>query len=171
MNNLTKALLGGVALCALVTVPAVSENADSFHMTALHGGRVINKTRMANPGGTHVTSSVTVFTYVPFSGQHKQTLFASYYRWNSNSDPCTPPKIKIGQNKTQYGKLSVSTETYTITGCQNGPAKRDLINYKITDPNAQGKTDFGQARFVGRYESGGKKYKGTLNMNLNIIIQ
>lgn len=168
MNNLTKPLFGSVALCALMTVPAVSENADSSHMTALHGGRVINKTRMSNPGGTRAHSSVTFFSYVPFSGYYRQkhTLFVSYYRWN-NGDPCTPPKIKIGPKKTQYGKLSVSTETYTVTGCQNGPVEHDLLNYKITDPDAQGKTDFGHVVFVGRSE--GKKYKGTLN--LNIIIQ
>jgi hypothetical protein len=44
MNNLTKTRLGGVALCALATAPAMAEDVPDFHVTVLHAGNVVNKT-------------------------------------------------------------------------------------------------------------------------------
>lgn len=50
MNAIIKMLLGGTALCALATASAVAGNVPAFHVTALHSGSVVNKTRACDLG-------------------------------------------------------------------------------------------------------------------------
>jgi hypothetical protein len=166
MSNLTKSLFGSVALCALMAVPAVSENADSSHMTALHGGRVINKTKLHNRGATHIYSTLSVFTYLPPSSyRKKQFLPGTFYKY---VDACSVTKWKVTK-KAQYGKVGFVTGTYTC----DGVAKTVPIGnfYKLTDPDAEGKTDHFVSSVSAKFENNGTKYKGTLSLDVSVIIE
>ena len=64
MKSITKTLLGGAALCALATAPAMAGNVPHFNVTALHAGNVVNKTRIHSPGRQHVTYTFAVYSSV-----------------------------------------------------------------------------------------------------------
>ena len=50
MDKITQTLLGGAALCALATAPAMAGDAPNLRVFALHGGHVIHKTRLTKTG-------------------------------------------------------------------------------------------------------------------------
>lgn len=172
MNNLTKVLLGGAALCALTAVPAAAESAGRFNITALHAGRMVDKTKMHKQGATQVTSTASVFTYVPFSEyyRHRQPLLSTFFKYNNGGDPCSnpPQKVTVEPKKTQYGKASIVVETIS-TLCDK-PVKYYGAAYKITDPNAQGNDDFFRVIDQGRFTNSGTKYRGTLYLDINLVI-
>lgn len=171
MNDLNRTLLAGVALCALTAIPAAGESAMPFHFTALHGGRVINKTKLHNHGATHITSTLSVFTYVPASSYRKTEVLPGTFYFE-NYDPCsaTYRKMKVTK-KAQYGKVGIVTETYT--GICGVGIKTVLYgnSYKLTEPNAQGKTDSFVSTLHDKFENNGTKYRGTLNIDVNVIVE
>jgi hypothetical protein len=173
MNNLNKTLLSGVALYALTSVPAVADGFGQFHITLLHGGRVLNKTKMHTSGATRVTSTFSAFSYIAFSDYfgHKKPLRGSFFKYNNSGDICSnpPQTVKVEPKKTLYGKAS----TYTTTYSENCAAPVTFYGaaYKITDPNAKGNTDFVHVIDKATFYNDGKKYKGTLNMDINVTIE
>ena len=89
MNKLTKALLSGVALCALGGTPVVAQQKNSgFHVTALHAGRMLHKTALRPHGITHQTYTVSVYSFVP-ADTYRKTVYLTdtiYKFYSSNSD-------------------------------------------------------------------------------------
>lgn len=173
MNNLTKALLGSAAITAFATAPAMAARPHpAFSVTALHAGKIVNKTKMHNPKAGHITYTFSFYTDVSFAKfyQNRQPLGA-FYKWNSYSTVCSNPKshITVNPKKTLYGKASVGTETYSL-GCPSGPTKYHGVFYKITDPDAAGHTDFVHSSLVGKFKNSNGTYKGTLNTNYTLEI-
>lgn len=173
MDKLTQTLLGGVALGAFAAAPALAEQKQPVsHFTALHGGRVVNKTKMHNHGATHVTYTLGVYSYIPFTSAYHQKVHveATYYLY-SNSSVCHPNRkhFRVDQKKTAYGKTSVGTETYSL-GCPSGPTTIYGMDYKITDPNAKGQTDHAEATYYAKFTNDGTKYKAKLNLDVSITI-
>lgn len=173
MNKLTKTLLGGVALAALTTAPAMAQQKHpGFHYMALHGGRVVNKTKMPNRGATHITYTFGIYTYASFSQAYRQKVhLQSTFYLNSNSSICNPNRrhFRVDQKKTEYGRTSLGKETYSF-GCPSGPTTIYGMDYKITDPDAEGHTDHAEATYKARFTNSGTKYKGTLNLDVSIQI-
>jgi hypothetical protein len=158
MNNLTKTLFAGAALCALTAVPAAAEGAGPFHFTAHYGGRVVNKTKMPNHGATHVTSTFSVFTYEPASLPLGTKLS---YQLNICPDP---KKIKLTPKKTKFGKTSVEVQTYS--GCAS-----IMANYTLVKQPSSGDTDSFRLSMSSKFKQNGTKYKGTLNIDSNLVFE
>lgn len=78
-------------------------------------------------------------------------------------------KFKVHPKKNEYGWACVGTETYSF-GCPSGPSTIYGIDYKITDPNAEGHTDHTVDTFKRTFKNSGTKYKGTLNIDMSIEI-
>jgi hypothetical protein len=78
-------------------------------------------------------------------------------------------KFKVHPKKNEYGWACVGTETYSF-GCPSGPSTIYGIDYKITDPNAEGHTDHTVGTFKRTFKNSGTKYKGTLNIDMSIEI-
>ena len=64
MKNLNKTLLGGAALAAIAVAPAVAGNHPAFSFTALHGGRVVNKTKIHIQGSQHLAYTFSAYATV-----------------------------------------------------------------------------------------------------------
>jgi hypothetical protein len=156
MNNLTRTLLAGVALCALTAVPAIAESAGPFHITALHGGRVVNKTKIHNHGVTHIT-----YTFGVYATLSASTKVGTKFDLGSMQLCPAPKKIKA-LKKSQYGKIHLQVETYS-----NGCAKIDTI-YKVTTPPVSGEVDTFEIILSNNFEQNGTKYKGTYNLDYTI---
>jgi hypothetical protein len=170
MNNLTKILLGGVAISALASAPAIAApKHPAMHVTALHGGKAVNKSKMHNPSRTHITYTFGVYTYQSASGG-KVKLGATYYKWNSYSSLCTTPAMRITTpRKSVYAKIGHSTETYSF-GCPSGPT----VFYGDTWKNltgVSGNTDTFVSTLTGKFKNSRGKYFGTLNLDVNVFIQ
>jgi hypothetical protein len=170
MNNLTKTLLGGVALTALAAVPANAAKHPAMHVTALHAGKAVNKTKMHVPGRQHLTYTFGVYSYQPASAPPAQHIFGTYYKWNSSGNLCTAPKEKNKvPKKSIYGKLGTATETYS-EGCSNGPT----VFYGDTWTNktgVAGNIDQWRGVLTGKFQNGSTKYKGTLNLDVRLTIE
>ena len=170
MNNLTKTLLGSAALCALGTVPALATHVPKFHVLALLDGRVVNKTKLHNPGGEHITYTLGISTSVSASDLHKTVPLAkTFYKWSSYTDNCNNPRQKIkAQKKTAYAKISAATETYTVGDCTTvfyGDT------YKLKDKSGFGQTDSFVSTLYGWFKgSSGAQYKGTLKLDVSVAI-
>lgn len=171
MNKLAKTLLGGVALSALATVPAVAEDHPALHYSALHGGRVVNKTKLQNNQCGRDCYTFTIYTSVPASDLHKTVpLVGTYYKWNSNSTFCSNPRQKLkAPKKSIYAKVRAATLTYS-EGCPSGPLTFYGETYKLTDPSGEGKTDTFSADLIGRFKSDHGTYKGTLHFVVEVAI-
>jgi hypothetical protein len=158
MYSLTKALLCGAALCALTVVPAVAESGSLFDITALHAGRTVKKTKMQH-GATHITSTLSVFTYVPGTVGAKSTVLDQQF---CNMTP--PIKVKA-RKKSAYGRIPVNTQTYS-NGCEHVEATYKVV--KQPDPNT---TDNFVISIIGKFEGNGTKYRDTLNLAYTVIFQ
>jgi hypothetical protein len=174
MNRLAKSLLGGVAFGALVGTPAFAlQQASGPHIKALHGGRVVNKTKMPNRGATHLTYTFGIYSYISFAQAYRQKVHVqgTFYVFSTGSVCDTDRKhFKIKQKKTEYGRASVGTETYSF-GCPSGPTTIYGMDYKITDSNAQGKTDHAVGTLKTRFTRSGTKYIGNLNLDVSLAIE
>ncbi|HEX4157950.1 MAG TPA: hypothetical protein VHY79_05705 [Rhizomicrobium sp.] len=170
MNNITKTLLGGAALCALATAPAIAGNIPAFHVQALHAGHAVNKTKIYQPGRTHLTYTFSVGTYVPASDLGTAVnLIYTYYKWNSSDNLCTQPKMKIkAPKKTQYAKLGHSTETYS-EGC-GSPTVFYGDTYDLTNSKGEGNQDSFQSDLIGKFKNGSTKYLGNLYLDVTVSI-
>jgi hypothetical protein len=174
MNKFTKSLLSGVALCALTPLPALAVSHPAFTFTAVHAGRMVNKTKFHVPERLHLTYTFSVYASAKLDLGVK-TQIGGLYRWNStvsgHSTICSNPKQKMtfDSKKTLYGKLSAATETYSM-GCPSGPTTYYGTDYKLTDPNGYGKTDHFRSSLIGRFQGVGGRYKGTLNIDENLTI-
>lgn len=175
MNNLIKALLGSAAFSALTSGAAGAADAPIFHIASLHaGGKVVNKTKAHNHGATHVTYTFGVYTSVSASDFRKTVLLAStFYRWSSY-DSCyaggTEPKMSIkAQKRSTYAKIGTATETYSFR-CPYGPSHFYGDTYKLKDASGFGQTDTFVSVLYGKFHNGSSKYKGTLNLDVNVAI-
>jgi hypothetical protein len=170
MNSITKALLGGAALSALATVPAMAQAAPHFSVTALHAGNVVNKTNTHNPPH-HCRSSctLTISTYVPASDLNVNVqLLSTYYKFNSSGNICSNPKTKIKVTKSAtYGNVTTGTFTETSGTCV-------IVfygdNYELTNPAGEGNQDSFSSRMRSKFKLSGEKYKGILIMNATVSI-
>ncbi len=172
VDGLTKALLGGVALSVLTNASAIAEHKHpAFNVTALHAGRTVNKTKLHNQGATHLTYTFGVYSTLHAVLDQKVPVNV-FYKWNSSGNLCTSPpeKEKFNPKKTLYGKLSRATETYS-EGCSSGPTTFYGVDYKLTDPNGFGHTDYLNIVLIGRYKNGGTTYKGTLNLDVTAFLE
>lgn len=157
MSNLTRTLLGGAALCALAVVPAVAQAAPTFHITSLHGGRVVNKTKLHNHGAVHITYTFGVYSTLSGSDPKKQRL--------NGSRLCpAPDRVRVTPKKTQYAKIGIYTQTYS-DGCEFVAA-----TYKLLNPPVQGTDNF-VLSIASRFENNGTKYKGTLNLDYTVTLE
>jgi hypothetical protein len=172
MNSLTKNLLTSVAFCALAAAPAVAESHPAFLVTALHGGRVVNKTKLHNSKAMHITYTFSVYSNVQAVLDKKVPLTGSFYKWNSYSTACSNPKqkMKFDPKKTQYGKVSVATQTYSL-GCPSGPTVFYGADYKLTNPDGKGNTDHFVSSLIGTFKNANGKYKGTLNIDYSLFLE
>ena len=172
MNNLTKTLLGGVALSVLAAVPAVAQvQIPAMRVTALHAGHVVKKTNLHNPcSAPHCDYTFSVYSYQPASAPKKTHLIYTYYKWNSNSTLCSDPKEKIkAPKKSIYAKIGTATETYSL-GCPSGPT----VFYGDTWSNktgVAGETDYFVSTLTGKFQNNGIKYKGVLPINVYVVIE
>lgn len=178
MDRLTKTLLGGAALSALIAAPAVAGHAPNFHVQALHAGKRVNKTKMHSQTTGHVTYTISAYTSVPASDLRQSVpLTVTFYKWNaysgyscSNSD-LQPAKDKLKvQKKSMYGKVRAATETYSFH-CVYGPTAFYGDAYELKDTSGFGQTDHFRSTLYGKFRtSDRRKYKGTLNLNVSVTI-
>jgi hypothetical protein len=164
MNNLTKALLGGTALCALAAAPALAQDVPAFRVTALHAGNVVNKTQLHDPGRVHKTYTFSgISTYVPASDLDVTvTLPATSYGFHSS---CAKAKVKarFKPKKTEFAILGADVESnagYCVVS----------DTYELDNPAGEGQTDRFVSSVSANYESGGVKYRGTLNLDVTVDI-
>jgi hypothetical protein len=168
VNKLTKTLLSGAAISVLTAVPVVASNAPILHLMALHGGRVVNKTKMPNRGATHVTYTFAYYSSQSANAPPKAHLVSTFYAFSS-TDICNLSKQRLEvPKKSIYAKIGKGTETYSL-GCPNGPT----TFFGDTWTNKTGKsgdTDFFVSKRIGKFEKNGTKYKETLNMDVTVFI-
>jgi hypothetical protein len=171
MNNIIKILLGGAALSALATAPAIAGDAPHFSITALHAGNAVFKSKLQVPGRKNVTYTVAVSTYVPASDLGTAVhLLGTYYKFNSNSSLCTTPKMKIKvPKKSTYAKLGHATETYS-EGCASGPTKFYGDTYDLKKAKGEGKVDSFVSVLTAKFKNSRGKYNGTLNLDVKVSI-
>jgi hypothetical protein len=173
MNNLTIALLGGVSATALVAVSASAGTMNHMtgqHLTALHAGKVINKSKMHNAGTTKIYSTISVFTYGTTSS-NKQELLGTFYKYNNSGDLCSVPKkskIKAAK-KSVYGKVATGSITY-YEGCP-GAQPTFYGDYWTNKSGKSGQTDTFQSVLTANFTNGGAKYKGQLTLDVNVFIE
>lgn len=170
MNTLIRTLLGSTALCVLATAPAVAGSAPKFHVTALHRGRVVNKTRLQNPVRGHFTYTFGVYTYVSSASLNKTvTLTSSFYKFDSSCSFVTPVRVKAPK-KSEYGKIGWTTETYSDV-CTPGPNVFYGNTYKLTNPDGKGHTDHFVSTQIFQVKRNNRKYKGTLHSDVNVFVE
>lgn len=177
MNQLTKTLLGGVALGALGACPSMAQQKHpASSLTAMHAGRVVNKTQLGRPEYhclTHIHASCTfeIYTDVPASDLRKTVpLAGTFFRWNSYSTLCSHPKQHIrAWKKSTYAKITTGTQTYSV-GCPSGPTEFYGDFYKLTDKSGFGKSDFFESELTGKFRNHYGKYKGRLIIAATVTI-
>jgi hypothetical protein len=163
MNNLTNALLGSVALCALATAPAMAQDVPDFHVTVLHAGNVVNKTVFHDPSRQHLTYTFAAYASIP-AELDKTIKLGTLASWGCSSTA----KARITR-KANYGKAGIYTETYSAN-CSGAGEVFYGNTYKLTNPAGEGKTDTFVSTLIGKFEKSGVKYKGTLNMDVSVTI-
>jgi len=171
MNNLTKTLLGSVALTALAASPAFAAKLHpAMHVSAAHaGGKVVNKTNMHNQKAGHITYTFSVYTSASASNHSPVNLAQTFYKWNSYSSTCTAPKQKIKvAKKTTYGTAKGGTETYSL-GCPSGPTVYRGVVY-TNNSGTSGQTDVAHSDLKGTFKNSNGKYKGQLNITSQISL-
>lgn len=170
MNNLTRALLGSVALGALAAAPATARPTHpTMHVTALHAGKVVNKTRMSNPAGGHITYTFHIYSYQSSNAPPKTHLPQTFYQFNTEG-VCDYREHRMKVPKRSiYAKIGTATETYSF-GCSNGPS----MFYGDTWTNRTGKSgdiDVFTSTLISTFKANGTKYKATLNLDVEVFIQ
>ena len=168
MNKLAKALLSSTALTALACAPAVAGSAPAFHFRALHGGRVVNKTKMPNHGAAHITYTFGIYTDIPSSDFRKTVkLTSTFVTFSGMCSLGSAVKMKAPK-KSEYGKIGIVAETYT-----NRCAFPVVVygnTYKLTDSAGEGHTDHFVSSRIYKFANGSTKYKGTLNLDVSVDI-
>ncbi|HEX3945619.1 MAG TPA: hypothetical protein VHW69_16190 [Rhizomicrobium sp.] len=172
MNKLTQALLTGSALCALGAAPVSAGNTSAIHLSMLHGGKVINKTKSYSPDRQHITYTYGVYTSIGL-GQLNQKIKLNGEHPIVGTDVfgCDNPttKIKFHLKKTVYGKAGKFAETYSLGPCGH-PIVHYGLTYKLTDPNGEGHSDKLGISASGKFEQNGTKYKGAINYDFTVDI-
>ncbi|HEY3638776.1 MAG TPA: hypothetical protein VGK90_11545 [Rhizomicrobium sp.] len=157
MDKITQTLLGGAALCALATAPAMAGGAPNLHVFALHDGHVIHKTRLTKTGHredcSRLCTLTAISTAVPASDLHSVVkLAATYYTYYDSGSFCNSSekqKVKLAKMKTQYAKLGTSTETYSGY-CSTAPTVFYGDTYDLTKKSGEGKTDSFVSTLIGK---------------------
>ena len=175
MSKLTQSLLGSTAAGALLVTPAIAQPTHpGFHPVALHAGHAVNKTKLLNQGATHLTYTFGVYSEQPASAPKKTHLIYTYYQWVtswSDSFTCTPLKTRIKAPKRSiYAKIGTATETYSF-GCTNGVQPVFYGDTWTNKTGTSGETDRFVSTLAAKFTSSGKKYKGTLNLDVSVFIE
>lgn len=167
MNNTTKVLLAGAAIGALASAPAMASGV----VTALHAGKVVNKTAVPHASATKVTYTFGVYSSASASSVN-QNIYGTFYKWNSvNSSGfytiCSNPKQKLKTPKhTVYGSTVKGTETYSY-GCASGPTVFHGDVYTSTS-GAAGDVDTWVSTLKGKFNGSQGKTKGTLHLDVSL---
>jgi hypothetical protein len=170
MNKLTTTLLGGVAISALAIAPAMAAKHHAMHVTALHAGNAVNKSKMHAPGATHIVYTFGVYSYQPASAPPKTHLIFTYYKWNNSGTICSAPKMKIkAPKKSVYAKIGTASETYSF-GCPSGQTVF-LGDTWTNKTGVSGNVDTFVSTLLGKFHNGSLKYKGTLNLDVDVFIE
>jgi hypothetical protein len=174
MNNLTVTLLGGAAVAALVAAPATAKSAHIWtmqHVSAMHAGQVKNKTKLHNNGATSVTSYASAFSYQPANAPKKTELLGTFYKYNNSGDLCSvPAKTTIkAPKKSVYAQIRTGTITY-YEGC-SGAQPTFYGDYWSNKSGKSGNTDTFTSVLKAHFTNSGSKYKGTLNLAVNVFIE
>ncbi len=171
MQKLTRTLLSSAAAGALAAAPAMAQPTHpGFHPVALHAGHAVNKTKPRNQGATHLTYTFGLYSYQPASAPKKTHLFYTYYAWLESTLCGFPQENKIKAPKRSiYAKIGTARETYSF-GCASGPE----VFYGDTWTNKtgmSGETDQFVSTLISKFTNSGKKYKGTLNLDVSVFIE
>jgi hypothetical protein len=174
MNNLTRALLGSAALCALTNTPAAAQaHQPNIHVTALHAGRSVNKTKRYHCKAHSHTSSCRLYVYTDVSAsdyRKRVWLAMTYYKFNNSSMLCSSPETEIkAYKKSTYGRIRTGTETYSF-GCPSGPTKFYGDIYELKDPSGFGQTDNFESLMTGTVHVHGGTYKDRLILDVLVSI-
>lgn len=165
MNAITQFLLAGAALGALATAPAMAGDAPDLHLTALHGGNAVGKTRVRNPARQNLTYTFSIYTSISSSEDYRKKIkFPVNYKWNG----ATKSKFKVAPKKTECAKIGKYSETYSTAN--GGSYVVYGATYKLTNPHCVGETDHFVSTLIGWFQNNGVKYKGTLNMDYAVAI-
>jgi hypothetical protein len=178
VNRLTQTLLTGAALCGLMVAPAIAQPTHpAMRFTALHAGRQVNKTNLHAPYHCKYSCDyyISVYTSKAADAPPKSDLYLTYYKWNSAPDGyftlCSNPKQKLNvPKKSIYAKIDADTETYSL-GCPSGPTvfHGDAWTNKTGVP---GNIDTFKSFLIGKFKGpGGEKYKGSINLDVEVTIE
>lgn len=163
-------LLASVAALALNVGSASAAKHPGMHVTAMHAGKQVNKSKLHNQGASHITYTFGVYTYQPANAAAKTHLGGTFYKWNNSGSICSTPKMSIkAPKKSVYAKIGTLGQTYSI-GCSSGPTTfyGDLWTNKT---GVAGNTDTFRSVLKGKFHNGSAKYKGTLNLDVQVFIQ
>jgi|HubBroStandDraft_2_1064218.scaffolds.fasta_scaffold578006_1 hypothetical protein len=156
MSKISQTLLGGAALFALATAPAMAGDVPDIHVAALHPGHAtfVRKTRMHLGNHVHHScSTIVISTTVPASDFRSVVKLAgTYYTFYDSGTFCNSSekqKVKLRAKKTQYAKLGTSTETYSGY-CSTAPTVFYGDTYDLKKKKGEGKTDSFVSTLVGK---------------------
>ncbi|HEY3638109.1 MAG TPA: hypothetical protein VGK90_08135 [Rhizomicrobium sp.] len=120
-----KTLLGGVALCALATAPALAAKAPNFHLggmvsraITMHSGATHTKTTIRDPKYTNLTSTVTFTGTISEAGYYKNPVLLWSEAWFYGSCGGEVPNEK-GKTIVQgtAGRVKAGTVTGNSSSC------------------------------------------------------
>ena len=177
MNKITQTLLGGAALCALATAPAMAGDVPDLHVFALHPGhaKFVSKTSL-HKGIGHETScsSLSITTAVPASDFRSVVKLAdtyySYYDSGSFCNSSEKQKVKLSTRKTQYAKLGTGTDTFSGY-CSTADTVFYGDTYELKSKSGEGKTDHFVSTLVGKHiHYNGGVYNINTPMNIYVSI-
>jgi hypothetical protein len=166
MNNIIQTLLGGTALCALATAPAMAGDIPDFHVFELHPGhaKLVSKTGMHTGAREHISSTISISTSIPAElGKTEKLPFTLATYCGSKLG-----KFKVTKKAT-YGHVGVFTSTVS-TGCIGGQEVYFGNTYKLTKPDGEGKTDTFSDSLTDKFTYNGVKYNALINLNVQLSI-
>jgi hypothetical protein len=166
-------LLAGAAMCAIVVVPAAGSQAPNIHVTTLHKGAVVLKTRHipSHTPNTTYTFTASVDTSISTASDYriKTRLENTFAGWRSSANcGLVDQHIKLSTRKTRYAHIGTATETYS-TGCPQ-PIKFYGDTYDLKTRKAVGKTDNFESVLIGRFKKDGRAYRGLLDLDVTVYI-
>jgi hypothetical protein len=174
MNKITQTLLGGAALCALATAPAMAAGAPSIHVAAAHPGhQTVLKTSMQTGKIAHITQTIAVSTSDSAGLKQVVKLAGTYYTYYDSGSFCNSSekqKQVLQSKKTKYAKLGTSTETYSGY-CSTAPTVFYGDTYELVKKSGEGKSDSFVSTLVGKkIHYNGQVYDIDTNLDVSVAI-
>jgi hypothetical protein len=124
MNNITKTMLAGAALCALSTAPVLASGPPTIHLVSIPSPLRMNmslnshfKTDIQDRKTQDFTETVTFTGALTDSADLKTPVMLWGETWYSNVN-CTQPANETAKfEKSTVAKITTTTSTGTISGC------------------------------------------------------